>query len=397
MRVLEDLRRSWSENGLLHDGKPTPTFIEEIGLACAENVRSAAICRWMNNHKREAVVWLRSLDCIDIPDDLIFTREETFPTDPSSSGKGKRSRIDIGIYNSDNGHPVAFIEMKWLAEPNCEQLEEYRRCVDMKYPETKIPILLISPVSAVYGVMGKPIEKSMLLDYNALSCIDAPPEERNCIEHDLAQTLKRWKLLADEVKGKISCDEVKLSELFELDHWLLELDPAIASYSTLLRRLMVACLSECLRARVPSLPLKRTLTGRGPRSNDMQADVAGTREFSFFRNPMVHEEDHGMLVNIRFRIPAGRLNQLQVSLGSAFVPYWGDSDEGEFEFCKDLRGFVSDRLKNSGLSVRSGNCKHRWKCSHTSKFTGASSVGDVITHALRLTSILEDIAVQFSG
>lgn len=390
MAIVQELSLLWSENRILMDGVPIPTFIEEVGLACAENVRSAAICRWMNNHQQEALEWLKSLECMDVPERVAFQREISFSSNDEND-MCRRSRIDIGIYNSETKSPVAFIELKWLAEASEDQLNKYRQCINESYPESLIPILVFCPVLAVEGVVSAPVELVSLFDYSRLSCIIKHlPEQRLSIEDDLALTLERWELFTNCIRKNLKKEGTRISEFTDLDSWLMDCSPALTSYSDLFRRILVADLADTVSTRVAN-GLRRTLTAKGPRG-DMQADIAGGKDFSFFQNPKAHNQGHGMLVNVRIRIPKGRFNEIQVSLGSSFLPYSSESDPGESEFCKYIRGKIAQVLKSAGMKVLSGNSMHRWKCSHTMKFSGDNCVGDVIAYAVRLTRILQNVS-----
>ena len=390
---VDELKSMWDGNGLLHNGEPKPTFIEEVGLACAENVRSAAICRWMNQHQKKAVEWLENLGCHDVPKGVRFLREIPFDV-TENSGRNKRSRIDIGVYNSLNEHPVAFIEMKWLAELSGGQLDRYRRGIDEKYPGHHVPLFALCPVKQVQDVLDIPRRYVHLRDYDSLlQSLKGRSEGLLSFEEDIAQTLARWRLLSGFVHHKILASEsTTVEEIGELDSWLLGHGNPIACYSELLRRIIVADLADMV-GEFAGYGLRRTYTAKGPRG-DMQADVAGEKDFSFFHNPKAVEKDHGMLVCIRIRMPKDEFKELQVSLGSSYVPYrnMGEPDPGEWDFCEVARGIIGEKLRLASMNILTSSCQMRWKCSHTRRFKGSDSMTDVVDHGRRLTDVLRAVA-----
>src|SRR5262245_44219916 len=111
-KIVDVLRERWESRRLMCNGRYLPTFIEDVGTAAAENVRSAALRRWIDRHQSKARTWLNSVrsGCVE-QEPLAATREVYLDSE---------SRIDLKIVQKERD--VAYVETKWASQPSYEQL-----------------------------------------------------------------------------------------------------------------------------------------------------------------------------------------------------------------------------------------------------------------------------------
>lgn len=402
MNLLESIQSAWQKIPPFELGQLT--FIEEIGRAAAENVRSAAIARYFNSNNYKAREFLKHYG-ISLPDIRLFVdREVHFSMNVHDEKNKKRSfRLDLGFFDSaDVKKPLAFFEMKWLADLRIEQIDAYRNAINEEHPNLDVPIIALCPVKPVFGILDDRVDNVVLDDFTALaSNITPDTESKNNIEIDMAYTLQRWIQFQQIVKQAVRNTYTQVSEFTKLHDWLEGKSSSFnnyskAGYGNLLKRIIVAELADMTSKVENMLHFKRCHTSEG-NHGDLQADVADVNKSSFFPHK-AQISGHGILTNIRYRIPPGSLEEIQVSLGTSIEPYKGSQldRQKENEHCRIIRNQICEVLKEQNLETLSSNCKYRWKCLHTNIFKGKSTVAEILEHGKKLRSVLKDVAEVIS-
>jgi len=256
-----DLARVWVDCGLaqiVSDGvRIRPAFIEEVGTASAENLRSAALKRAFNLNPEACGAWLASLG-VPIPATVALHVGRELDLD-------REGRVDLSIAD-EHGQYVAFVEVKWLSPPRMEQLRGYRRKMG------QVPLMLLSPVA-----FPRPYAEADAGPVAAATWAGLLPHLKETdgeFLKDLRLTVRRLDSLEHWVRRAVEEDR-PLSDLQELHAWLAA-DPQRLRLDVFFRRFVVTSLADRLVTELsrqdPTAGWRRAATEDVPR-RDSQSDL----------------------------------------------------------------------------------------------------------------------------
>lgn len=316
------VKKQWMAEGLCDSsGAVIPTFIEEIGAASAENVRSAALKRWMNAHPEYNTRWLTGL-IPELASRAPFTAGRELTLDSGN-------RIDLVLHDKD-GKPAVFIENKWLSHMGQSQIASYREIIDRDYPGTHL--FAIGPIAHTRP-QHDPEIKFVATTWQGLADFVSASTRRSgsgaaaTIEEDLSKTLQRIKMMSDAISDAVDRG-AKLSEFFELFGRLSaekKQDCGTAhAYGELVRRLVVTGLADKLKHRLNSgngisqSPWRRSLATAGA-NGSFDADICPE-----YKNDgligIPGAPDNTVALNIRFS-SSEKFENIGVAVGTALLPY----------------------------------------------------------------------------
>ena len=327
MTLVDELKSKWSEKGLIDkSGNIAPTFIEEVGSAAAENVRSAALKRWFNNNPEKGVSWLKNVISKDLSGDAPYSMIREYKLD-------KNSRVDL-VVQDKKGINVAFIEVKWISVvKHDDQLAVYRNLIDKDH--AAVPLIILSPIEHARPVGGKKFDLisakwSDLTDY--LKRIDS---KENSLELDLWRSVFRLKSIEDLLRKSID-ENRAVGDFFELDDWLNEKNKSnnkSEGLSELFRHIFFTLLSEKACSNFQKLDSsacwRRSATSNGEQSSDIQSDVS-PENFNDGLIIVKKDLDKKIAVFLRFHSRA-EFDAIDVSIGTSFIPYISGGEKAEWK------------------------------------------------------------------
>ena len=276
MTIIQQLHALWLEHGLATmnvDGVAiSPTFIEEVGSAAAENIRNAALMRWFNANPELGLKWLESLCQSELIHKAPYrvTREHYLD---------KNNRVDLVVWGSDEV-PIAFIEAKWTSPVrHAGQLEVYRTLIDKQY--LGAPLIILSPIRHARPILGDAFSVIATTWQDLTNFIQSDTDASTgaeSLEADLWRTCLRLNTL-EKVLIKGIADNKTLGEFMELHTWLDETkdcDNKSLGYSEFVRQMLLTFLAERLAERLNvsdhTVAWRRSITINGPRK-DTQSDI----------------------------------------------------------------------------------------------------------------------------
>jgi hypothetical protein len=385
--LVEALQNRWESQHLLVAGRWSPTFIEDVGSAAAENVRSAAVRRWFQRHPTEALAWIGdTLNSAVASPRLRIQREVTLSRD---------SRIDLCIWDGDRH--LAFIEMKWGSAPNDQQIMRYRSDIDAQAPGT--PLIMVNPVRHVAG-QDRPLPpNTYLTDWSQLLEHMKGAGEKGSIEEDLRVTIARWHDLRQAVRAAVRELRTTIDELRDLVAWLdadtTTVGAETSEYPRLSRRLIIAEIADAFVERPMSHRWRRCLGADGAHG-DVQADVS-PRDLGDLWFPCADCPDYGVALVLRFHAYPD-FRSLDVMAGSMVMPY----KEGKakdlpnssqrtalFQHATRMRIRLAEVVRNAGLaSGGRPDTSEWWKRTHCSSFGDGRTVQDVHAQAEKVAGAL---------
>jgi hypothetical protein len=387
MSLVEKLVALWEPLGLASSERWIPTFIEDVGTASAENMRSAALRRWMHNQPSSAATWLGEVTGLEIRStSLQVEREVAIRAD---------SRVDLRV---SDGSATVFIEVKWGAAPDDAQLMRYHDVISARFPSAVLVIL--SPVRHVPG-QGCALPGAIRrLDWRHLA--DALEQHdlggTGSIEADLQRTLSRWRCLTRVVHDAARAGHTTVKDLRELVQWVDDRASAagMTDYPALARELVLSELAEAYASRDPAW--RRCLTNRGA-NGDFQADVCQPEKGDSWQACPSYAP-HGVASVLRFRAYP-EMDTIDVQVGSAVTPYltgadrraWMTSDpkraKGVFEHASSVRASLYDAVRCAGLRpTGSTDTTQWWKRAYSASFGERATVRELLEHASQVGACL---------
>lgn len=393
---LEELAESWKSKGLLDSsGQFQPTFLEDVGAACAENVRSAALMRWAKRNRDTAREWLGSVIGEEVGE-ISPSREVPIGKVEHPYGGKTRShtcRIDLEFIRDR-----VYSEVKWSAPPSIEQLEEYDKALGSR-PGTKI--ILLTPIDVVdhdfhdwevkpYGwpELPKtviPVLWSSLTPY-LRGTADAGGDDAH-EDRALSATIERWTYLYEMIEEHVNrCDIMALTNTM---NWVPSIN-APKDYSELLRKLVLIKLADKIVSHSDNAVLVRTNPGKGAHGTDVSVDMFDQENcFYHIENP---KDGYGVLVSIRLRTKLDGNALIELQIGSERRPYNSMTDESSERLITSklvtLRERLVDILKKQFDGVRSLSEKDRWSCQYS---VGVSSWDEIEANLKRMVKILGEL------
>lgn len=390
--MLDDLLRKWADNNLVTDEQATgrhweATFIEEVGAASAENVRSAALRRWMKRHPEAAVVWLQSVTDVKLDSSKLHVeREHVARSD---------CRIDLRVWD---GEHTVFIEVKWASPPSDEQMQRYRTAV-----AESDALVLLSPISHVVGPKGESNPNVHFTDWEQLAgFVQSTDIAKDSVEYDLCKTLLRWEQLVSATRAVVNKRKSAIHEFSEVIRWIEEErraeDAELAGYLDLFRQLILTELAEAVASELPGW--RRCLTNKGDHG-DFQADLclhAGGWQ------PYVPDPTYGVSTVLRLHGYAD-FSRIDVQIGTALVPYLRRAQKREWrafgpedatavlQHLALVRANLWTTLRGADLKpIGSPNTEESWKCAYSESFFGDEPLQTLIARATSLAAIIKSAA-----
>lgn len=372
-----------------------PTFIEDVGSAAAENVRSAALRRWIHADPANAHRWLRDVGGISGEASELHVKREVV--------LNAESRIDLQI-STRNG-PIAFVEVKWASPPDDEQLGGYRKEIDSK--GLTAPLILLSPVRHVVG-QGITLPVGIhLSDWAQLFKYISLSKNNGSIEDDLHLTIARWVELRAVVRESVRTEHTTVGDIRELIVWIDDsgsLGADLKDYRILLRQLILAEIADAFVDSRMGTGWRRCLTNRGA-SGDFQADVApASKGDGWF--PCPGESGFGVALMLRFHADSD-FQTISVNIGSAVLPYlegnekrkWCSEDtEREkvvFEHAAKVRRRAFNAVSRAGFqSSRRADTREWYKRIYGISFSDDASISELVEHATKLSRVLIDVSEE---
>ncbi len=412
--VLNKLQTHWCDRGLAkHDAgivSFVPTFIEEVGKASAETVRAAALVRLFNANEDLLKNWLK----IVLPDFVIPHDEELRATREFSFDP--KNRVDIAIKRKD-GKEVVFVEVKWLAPTDDQQLLRYLKCINQDHGGARL--IILSPIAHVWNIeqQRQGPQKTQEVGITTWAQLWETMKEESLpytadrtVEDDLYFTIERLYSFQSAIHQAVTTN-ARLEEVFAVDKWLEEAIPVDDSYRALLRMTLVTELAEQLVKRRNKDSAWRSQTAAGPR-NDWQADVSFGREGESYVTLPLSDQYQYLKLFTRFHLYK-EADCLRVLAGSELGPYlegkkkkdWETKDTPDetqsivFESLGRLREALVKKLINENLTV-GGNPRTKtkpWFKSFSSvKFDGEATFEDVFDHAQSISNAVIGALGEFS-
>lgn len=380
----DELKKKWLDEGLLDDeGHFLPTFIEDVGSACAENVRSAALMRWAKRNNGEAREWLKSVLKKEVGT-LCLAREVELGkvTHSSDSGTPRKHtcRIDLEFVPSETEGRV-LAEVKWRAQPSIDQLEEYNKALEGK-SESKI--ILLTPINvadndfsgfnvvpagwkrlpenvfpAIWSSLSKHLRRTA---YSGLGSYE---------DVSLAATIGRWADLYEATEECVERRDVK--GMIDLMEWMSEI-AAPDDYIVLFKQLILAKLAEKCLELLGKTEWIRSDPSKGSNGSDVTVDLFHkTNSFSQIREM---KGGYGVLVSLRLKIGLDHQNPvIEAQIGSAINPY-GKSSEPYLSELKIRREKLRTIIRNPNFTLSSGRDKCSWRYSCSVAITQWSTYED---------------------
>jgi hypothetical protein len=382
MTSLTDLEKSWKSKGMLDiENHFLPTFLEEVGTACAENVRSAALMRWARRNGPAACGWLKSMLGHDI--EGIFPRREVQLVDHKGRSCG---RIDLELKPAEAMYKRILAEVKWCASPSRMQMDQYNEAIDVL---SNSEILLLTPIEIKQVVLDKNCPVAEWKRYPDNIVFTTWTELQFHIEHTsnpedgfLSLTVERWANLVSLVEALIQ--RVSLPELIDLIAWMSAIQAPV-DYITLVKQLVLAKLADSL-CEMFGPDWFRSYPSKGAHGADITVDVFNQRT-SFFPCKLVElGKVGGILVSIRLRIHTGKkMPVIEIQLGSAWSPYETESQGSELEYLRKAIKTCCNQLKISCYDPRTDNPKWQRQVSES-----ISDWNHFMVFARRLNEIITD-------
>ncbi|WP_437481597.1 hypothetical protein WME75_38375 [Sorangium sp. So ce1014] len=390
MSLVDDVIARWERRGLVRGRRVVPTFIEDVGSAAAENVRSAALRRWLQTQPANASKWLAKVTG-KTRDFAALQVDREIRLDASS-------RVDLRI--SALNEAVAFVEAKWAAPPADNQLARYRAILDQSI--RSVPLILISPVRHAVG-QGVTLPDGILLsDWSALfEHIDG--DEAGTVENDLHRTIARWADLRAGLRDTLRSPNTTVRALQELTSWIDNEDGSFGSnlkdYPVLLKQLVLAELAEAFVGAAGGANWRRCLTNRGARG-DYQADMAPTsRGDGWF--PCADHQGVGVAILLRFHAYPD-FQSITLQLGSCVLPYldgeqrhqWTVQNEhrfqAAFEHAANVRRRLFEAVRRAKLQPRGSPATTEWyKCIYTTSFSNGEHISNILERAAALSQVVQ--------
>jgi len=336
-----ELQKLWVDEGLavMADGgvRIAPTFIEEVGTASAENVRSAALKRAFNLNPDACSAWLTSLG-ISVP----ATGPLRVGRELDLDGEG---RVDLSIADARGQH-VAFVEVKWLSPPRTAQLVSYKKSMG------PVPLVLLSPVAFARPYAEATAGADAAATWSGLlPHLEAADGE---LMRDLRLTVRRLESMEAWVSRAVQ-EGRPVSDLQEVHAWLAA-DSQRLGLDVHFRRFVVTSLADRVVAELsalePAAGWRRAVTVDGPR-RDSQSDV--TPEAWGDGVAAIPGTDRKACIFLRFHVDPG-FERLKVVIGTSLLPYlegreksaWQQGHPDQIKACFDqldtLRAGVSREL-----------------------------------------------------
>ncbi|GAB4356664.1 MAG: hypothetical protein Kow0026_16520 [Oricola sp.] len=401
MTKCSDLRRAiqkqWIAEGLCNNtGAVVPTFIEEIGAASAENVRSAALKRWMNAHPEHNTRWLTGL-IPELASRAPFTARRELTLDSNN-------RIDLVLHDKD-GRPAVFIENKWLSPMEHPQIDTYRKIIDREYPGSHL--IAIGPIAHARPQHDPEVKFVATTWQDLAAFVSASMQgsgsgETPTIEGDLSKTLQRIRTMSDAISEAVERGS-KLSEFFDLFGWLSadgQARDTTLAYDELVRRLVITRLADKLERKLnsgdgTSRPVwRRSLATSGAR-RDFQADVCPTTEGDGLV-AIPGAPDNAIALFVRFH-SYKEFSGISLQVGTALLPYLEGQKRKEWESrdharqssvrhrLREVRTDLAKRLRADGYrKVGSADTAEWYKGFGKASFGADSSVADLLEYAASL-------------
>ena len=408
MTLVDELKSKWSEKGLIDkSGDIAPTFIEEVGSAAAENVRSAALKRWFNNNPEEGVSWLKNVTSKDLSGVAPYSMIREYKLD-------KNSRVDL-VVQDKKGINVAFIEVKWMSVvKHDDQLAVYRNHIDKDH--AAVPLIILSPIEHARPVGGKKFDFisakwSDLADY-----LNHADSKENSLELDLWRSVFRLKSIEELLRKSIN-DNRAVGDFFELDGWLNKINKSnnkSEGLSELFRHIFFALLSEKACSNFQKLDSsacwRRSATSNGGKSSDIQSDISPEKHNDGL---IITKKVSDIKLALFLRFHAGKeFDSINVSIGTSFIPYldgaektkWKTDNSVNWELIKSEMDKVRKKLERKtsehGLPG-TRNCKidgENWfqKLVDKNFKDKNAKASEVLDYAARLRDFVTDTAKEYS-
>lgn len=364
MNLVDELKGRWSETGLVDElGNIAPTFIEEVGSASAENVRSAALKRWFNKNPERGAEWLKKILSRDLFGIGPYSMIREYKLD-------EKSRVDLVVLDK-NKLKVVFIEAKWMSSVNHDaQLANYRNNIDLDY--AAVPLVILSSIEHARPVSGKKFNLASAKWSDLADYLNNADNKEDSLEFDLWRTVLRLKILEDLLKKAID-ENRSIGDFFELNNWLNEKNTFSSKsedLSGLFRHIFFTLLSEKLCANLKKLDFsaswRRSETSSGGKSSDIQSDVSPEK---YNDGIIITKYDLDVKLALFLRFHAGNeFDSIDVSIGSSFKPYkdgakkaeWKKANASNWELLKTemrkVRNEVTQKASEHGLRGMR-NCK----------------------------------------
>ncbi len=396
MTTLDSLKDSWRSEGLLDkEGKFTPTFIEDVGTASAENVRSAALMRWARRNGEDARKWLKSLLGYEVGELSPKREVQLLGIDHKSKG-----RIDLDLMPDQTPNRI-LAEVKWCTSPDHEQIEKYNEATEVK---DHGKFILLTPIEVMHEYHGShnPVLKwappfPTNVVFTTWTALRDYLHNRSLEDGIFSQTIGRWSSLGGFV-SKCAKDNA-IPDLLELVKWLTDEETqAPKDYRTLVIQLVLARIAENICANLGrgewfrGYPYKGS---KGDAGGDLTVDIYHkAQSFTAFEDNATGVS-RGMLVCIRLRVPGVSHPELQVQIGTKVNPYSKiHYPNPPMDKVETLRRKVVGELRKyiEGMErvfpVYTPNSKDRWQCQASKSVTDWN---EVLTSAMLYREVIRSI------
>lgn len=409
MTITQQLHARWLEHDLakMNAGGIVirPTFIEDVGSAAAENIRSAALMRWFNANPERGHEWLSSLAKKFQPGKAPYRVTREHYLDP-------KNRIDLVVWDAD-GVPIAFIEAKWSSPVrHADQLEVYRSLIDREH--AGVPLLVLSPIRHTRPVGGSAISLTATTWQALTNFLQKDSRLKSePLDADLWRTCLRLKTLEDVLIEGIS-ENKTLSEFMELHTWLAratDSDNKSLGYSDFTRQILLTFLAEELAKRINLFEhgptWRRSVTVKGAR-NDAQSDICPVTP----SDGLIHGDDlrpNSISLVARFHTYPS-FDEIKVGIGTQITPYregaarrrWITENPLLMQNTADklfaIRSTIIEKLTHCDIknSKNAASRETAWfKEFAPKKFTGDSRVSELQEYGVLLAHVIKSTLQQY--
>jgi hypothetical protein len=407
MTLLQKLQKTWLEHGLAIEAKGlvavSPTFLEEVGSAAAENIRTAALMRWFNANPERGYKWLESI-CqsklsINIP--YRVTREHYLD---------EKNRVDLVVWDSENV-PVAFIEAKWSSEvKHAEQLEVYRALIEKNHKNALL--VAISPVLHRRPVSGKAFAVITTTWQSLENYLQSKvTTNADSIGSDLWKTCLRLKTLEGILVTAIN-ENRTLEEFMELHAWIDQTEYSknkSLGYGEFYRKILMTLLADAMAERLNQITAwRRSITINGPRK-DTQSDICP----EILRDGLISID--GVTANsislvLRFHVYP-KFDSIKIGVGTQIIPYKFKKDKDEYakahpqdmqktaDAVLSVRTSLIAELEKAGVSnTKSAKTKKTawFKEYAPRKFTKLNRVNEMLGYGQHLSPVIIATLQQYT-
>ena len=399
MTLLQKLQETWLGHSLATEAKGvitiSPTFLEEVGSAAAENIRTAALMRWFNANPERGYKWLESICQSKLSINVPYRVTREYYLD-------EKNRVDLVVWDSEN-MPVAFIEAKWSSEvKHTEQLEVYCALIEKNHENALL--VVISPVLHRRPISGKafPLITTtwQSLENYLQSKVNA---DADSIGSDLWRTCLRLKTLEDVLINAIK-ENRTLEEFMELHAWIDKTEYSknkSLGYGEFYRKILMTLLADAMAERLnPSTAWRRSITINGPRK-DTQSDICP----EMLRDGLISIDgvtENSISLVARFHVYP-KFDSIKIGIGTQITPYKFKKDKDEYsnahpqEMQKTAEAVLSVRtsliaeLEKAGVSnTKSAKTKKTawFKEYAPRKFTKLNRVDEMLEYGQRLAPVI---------